>query len=72
MSYFFKAILPLKPATIVLKIGHLAFQVAFNMLRIAAENSNSERLEHVDWPYLFVDASQFITSGPQVASKEII
>ena len=26
MSYFFKATLPLKPATIALKIGHLAFQ----------------------------------------------
>ena len=27
VSYFFKATLPLKPATITLKIGHLAFQV---------------------------------------------
>ena len=27
MSYFFKATLPLKPATIALEIGHLAFQV---------------------------------------------
>ena len=26
VSYFFKATLPLKPATIALKIGHLAFQ----------------------------------------------
>ena len=27
VSYFLKATLPLKPATIALKIGHLAFQV---------------------------------------------
>jgi len=27
VSYFFKATLPLKPATIALKIGYLAFQV---------------------------------------------
>ena len=29
VSYFFKATLPLKPATIPLKIGHLAFQDVF-------------------------------------------
>ena len=29
VSYFFQATLPLKQATIALKIGHLAFQVCF-------------------------------------------
>ena len=29
VSYFFKATLHLKPATVALKIGHLAFQVVF-------------------------------------------
>ena len=35
MSYFFKATLPLKPATIALKIGYLAFQEKFHSNHLA-------------------------------------
>ena len=47
MSYFFRQHFPLKPATIALKIGHLAFQVVLfsdleswdDMLEVDAEGT---------------------------------